>query len=223
MPSLQQTGPAVWWGMVLVLCWLVPSSAMAGEEGLCKEWAKAAAEEGRSAMAMTPDGWTPDSSASPCETAQISTPAYNCSMAYGAMSTTENEARQQARQVVFSTLRSVYSAGDEEREDSLFSSDATSEATSWLQDMASTLSGVNTVVYHRSMCVPKVDGEECESAPPVAAVVSLGSSSPVCRDTVNFEVPWRPGDNELMQSVVEELRVGPSDEHRRLLERPPPV
>lgn len=224
LPSLQQTGPVVWWGMVVVLLWLVPSSAMAGDEGLCKEWAKAASEEGGAWMAMTPDGWTPDSSTSPCEAAHVSTPAYNCSIAYGAASKAENLARQQAQKVVFSTLRSVYVTGGDE-EERLFSSETTSEATSmaWLKDMAASLTRVNSVFDHRAMCVPRVDGEECESAPPVAAVVSFGSSSPVHRDSVDFEIPWRPGNNELMQPAVVELRVGPSDEHRRLLERPPPV
>lgn len=75
----------------------------------------------------------------------------------------------------------------------------------------------------RAMCVEYTEGEQCEREPPRSVVVSFGSPAPVVETPPRFDIPWRPGDNEQMQPALVDLRVGPSEEHRRLPERPPPA
>ncbi len=206
----------------MLLSWLIPSSALAWEDGLCVDWTSQSSQEMLSWM-MTAEG-TPQSSTSPCTGAQFISPAYNCSAYVPVEQEAQKLGQRQARDVVLTALYGIYGKeqGDSQAE-SLRASLRQGGSGVWLEEMAAGLVAVDSTFPRRAVCLPRVDGEQCESAPPMAVVVSAGSSSPADRVSREFEVPWRPGENELMQPALAKLRVGPSDEYRRLPEQPPPV
>ena len=222
----QQSRCATRWCIALaaIALWMVsiPGTVWAGDgDAGCDEAPRSPKEVG---VTLAPAEPAP----LPCQASSYDSPSYNVCFAANPqpMSTMPKWITgQQARDAVGIVLEEVHGL---HRPSGEVSDNAHRPlwhvaAPTWLDEVIEEIERSRLPLNRGSMCIETPGEDHCEQLPSHAVTASAGATTPVFRWAPRFHVPWRPDDNAEMQSPVVDLRVGPSAEHRRLPERPPPA
>ena len=221
--SVLHSAPGRWYfHFALVALWIVlaPAAAFAADDaqGECDE-----EKQTREVIGLTPVEVAP----TPCAGGSDYDPySYNiCFIGNPRPMSTMPKllAAQQARDAVGVILEEVHALHRPAEGAAELAAPAVWQVTAptWLDEFIDELQQTRMPFDPGIMCIERPGEQGCERAPTPAVTSSFGTATPVFETSSNIEIPWRPGDNESMQPPLVDLRVGPSQEHRSLPERPP--
>lgn len=218
--------------MAVVMGWMMvaPATVWAvADDGCDDEVPSSTADQSPHQVAtvgLTPAKTQPANS--PCPVADYDSPSYNrCFIANPRPMSMMPQwiTRRQAQDAVSLVLEEVYERHEyrSARRDSLPEPMWKMAPPAWLGDVIEALGQAQLPADPGSMCIEGSQGERCDNQPPSALLISTGSLTLIHHTPPSFDVPWQPDADELTQRALVDLRVGPSSEHRRLPERPPPL